>query len=212
MTDRLSAEQFNSLPNATKEYLRSQGLAPDAGAPFTAQGAATPAPATRTALPPGVPDLDGIPDQSNRGPEFVPFDREYDFEATLDQVQHRFSERSGPNFYATITITKASPSAEAAGLLVGTHRAWGWYYNPSAFGKEKDKSDASLRRFKDFVRQVSGLPEGSAGVNAKSAELLEKSRAVPSLGIRLRAIAVRGSEKRDKPGTYFYNQTIIPLG
>lgn len=212
MADRLSKEQFDALPNATKEYLRQQGMAPDSDAPFTAQGAAIPATAPRTAMPPGIPDLDGIPDQSNRGPEFVPFDREYDFEAVLDQVQHRFSERSGPNFYATITITKASPSAEAAGILVGTHRAWGWYYNPAAFGKEKDKSDASLRRFKDFIRQVCGLPEGSPGVNERSAELLERSRAVPSLGIRLRAIAVRGSERRDKPGTFFYNQTIIPLG
>lgn len=212
MTDKLTTEQFDALPNATKEYLRKQGMAPDSAAPFTAQGAAIPTPAARAALPPGIPDLDGIPDQSNHGPDWVPYNREYDFEAVLDQVQHRFSERSGPNFYATITITKASPSAEAAGILAGTHRAWGWYYNPSAFGKEKDKSDAALRRFKDFVRQVCGLPEGSAGVNERSAELLAKSRTVPSLGIRFRAIAVQGSEKRDKPGTYFYNQTIIPLG
>lgn len=210
MTDRLSLEQFNALPNTTKEYLRSQGLAPvEAGGAATTPAAATPAAATP---PTGLPDLDGIPDQSSRGPEFIPYNREFDFEFTLDQIQHRFSERSGPNFYATITVTKASPIALAAGIFEGSHRAWGWYYNPSAYGKEKDKSEAALRRFKEFVRQISGLPEGSPGINARTTELLEKSKQVPSIGIRGRAIAVKGNEKRDKPGEFFYNQTVIPLG
>jgi hypothetical protein len=210
MTDRLSQESFDALPKSTQEFLRKQGLAPDGTAP----GATQAAPVIAAHAPPatGLPDLDGIPDQSRSGPEFIPFDREFDFECTLDQLQHRFSERSGPNFYATITITKASPSAVAAGIFEGAVRAWAWYYNDRAFGKEKDKSDASLRRFKDFIRQASGLPEGSPGVNAKSAELLERSKVVPSLGLRLRAISVRGSERRDHPGTFFHNQTVMPLG
>lgn len=208
MPDKLTTEQFNALDNGTKAFLRSRGLAPDEGAPNPAPPIVAPhAPPTA-----GLPDLDGIPDQSKSGPEFIPWDREFDFDCKLDQMQHRFSERSGPNFYATITITRANPSAVAAGIFEGAHRAWAWYYNSGAFGKEKDKSDAALRRYKDFVRQASGLPEGSPGVNARSAELLERSKATLSLGIKLRAISVRGSERRDHPGTFFHNQTVMPIG
>jgi hypothetical protein len=207
MTQQLTPEQFAALPASTQAFLRQQGIAPG-GAPAQTTTPAVAPPAGA----PAVPDLDGVPDQASRGPDFIPFDREFDFECVLDQVKYRCGERSGPNFYATITVTKASESAIAAGILDGQHRAWMWKFNPNSYGTDKDKSDASLRRYKDFVRQVYGLPEGAPGLNEKSAELLAKSMTTPSIGIRLRVISIRENEMKNKPGSYFHKLLIQPVG
>jgi hypothetical protein len=201
---QFTPEQWAALPESTKKILSERGMAPQQSAPAPQQLDQPPA------SPPGLPDLDDIPEQGGSGPSFLPF-AEYDIEAVIDQVQHRFSQRSGPNFYATLTVTKASEQAVQAGVVEGTTRALYWPYNPNAFGKEADKSRASLGRYRQFVRQVAGLPEGSKEVNAKSAELLGTSKQAPSLGIRVRVISIRGSEMKQAPGKYFYNQTFIPL-
>ena len=201
----LTQEQFDALPASTQAFLREQGMAPGA-----AQATASAPQAPSQALPAGLPDLDAIPDQSSRGPDYMPYDREYDIDGVLHQVQHRFSERSGPNFYAEFTVTRASESAVLAGIVEGSKRAYAWYYNPGSFGKEKDKSDAAQRRFREFVQQISGLPEGSP-VNSTTAQLLGKSQSQPDIGIRFRAISVRGNENKNKPGTYYHNQRVMPI-
>lgn len=195
----LTQEQFDALDKAAQEYMIKAGLAPSSVA---VQPTRIPPPA------PGIPNLDEIPEQSSKGPEWIPYDREFDFECVLDQVKHRpETERSSTNFYAVVTITKASHSAQQAGILEGTQRAWSWYYNVHAKGKEQDKSKAALARYRDWVRQVTG----ATSPNEASAKLIADSLATPSLGIRLRAISVRGNERKNDPGKYFYNQTVIRL-
>lgn len=199
----MTQQEFDAQPAAVQAYLRSAGLAPGATPPA--------APAQSVAAAPlSPPDLDGIPEQSSNGATFLPFS-EYDFTGEIAQVQHRFSEQSGPNFYSTITVDTASESALQAGITVGSTWAFYYKYNPNAFGKDRHKSDGSLRRYAAFIRQVCGLPTG-ASINAASADLIERSKQVPTLGIKVRVISIKGNERRDEPGTYFYNQTVIPLG
>lgn len=207
MSERLTHQQFSTMTPDMQALMISRGLAPEGVAAPIAQNTAQPTPAPQT--PTGIASLDDVPDQSGTGPAFLPW-AEFDCTCTLDQVQHRVGHRVGPNYYAVLTVVQASESAIRAGIVEGQTRSLMWSYNPNAYGTEADKSKANVSRYKQFVRQVCGLPDG-AKVDAQSAQLLADSARVPSLGRKVRIISVQGSEMKKSPGKFFYNLAFIPL-
>jgi hypothetical protein len=40
---------------------------------------------------------------------------------------------------------------------------------------------------------------------------LEDSAKQPSLGIKLRIVSIRGNEKKNRPGEYYFNETILRI-
>lgn len=234
MSDRLSLEQFAGMTPSIQQLMIDRGLAPvgvmapgaqppQSPAPVAAQQPAVPAAAQPPAQPPqspapaaqppapvaGLASLDEVPDQSRNGADFFPF-AEFDCTGVLDQVQHRVGERCGPNYYAQFSIITVDESGMKAGIVPQSSRSTMWKYNMNTFGDQKDASNRSVARYKAFVRQVSGLPEG-AKVDAQSAQLLADSARAPSLGRKVRIISTRGNERKNKPGTYFYDIVFIPL-
>jgi hypothetical protein len=206
----MTPEEFNQLPANVQAVLVSQGRAPQPAAPEPPSDDPDASdPWASDADEPDLDDTEAIPEQGS-GPKFLPF-APFSFEGTLLQVKHRPGNgRSAPNYYATIRVDKASESAQRAEIIEGTIRAFYWPYTPihQCYGKEQDKSKASLGRYRQFVREVCGLPSNGK-VSEASGDLIRRSVSSPSLGIKLLVVSEQGSAMKTKPG-YFYNIKVIP--
>lgn len=194
---------LSKLPKHIQDAIAAaQGVAPQAAPVATQTAPAAPAvaarpPATPQFDPNVMPDLNSIPDQSERGAKYLDYKEIYDIRATLNQVRHVApTARSGPRFEIIFEVTRVD---KATTIMVGTTRALGYFYNPYAFGKEKDKSDRSLKRFKEAVAGIMGQ-YGQKGFDADKAasELVSLSVQVPSIGIPLRLVNVEDGRKVDK--------------
>jgi hypothetical protein len=154
-------------------------------APAQAVVAAAPAPPPFD--PNVIPDINSIPDQSGRGPKYLPWDEIYDLGCTLHQIRHRPpTDRSGPRFEAIFTVDTV---AAGSTIMPGTERARAWFYNPYAYGKDKDASERNLRDFKAFVAACMGqATTKDFDSNAAASQLIALSVQVPSLGIRIRLL------------------------
>jgi hypothetical protein len=152
-----------------------------------------------------MPGLNGIPDQASMGPKYLPWKETYDIRVTLHQIRHRApTQRSGPRFEAIFDVTRVD---KADTIMAGTPRALAFFYNPYAYGKEKDKSDRNLREFKEFIAGCMGQ-RGQKGFDADktAAELIALSIKVPSLGLPLRMINIEDGTSKTT-GQVFYKQT-----
>jgi hypothetical protein len=192
------------LPPAVQAIINraNAGNAQATSSPVAASPAQQPPPFDPNVMPP----LNSIPDQSQRGPQYLPWNEPYDIRTVLHQIRHRApSARSGPRFEAIFEITRVDLSPQTKPILVGTTRALAWFYNPGLYpGKEKDKSDRNLRRFKEFVAGISGQT-GIAGfdADAMASQLVSTSTQVPSLGIPIRLINTEDGTSKETGKTFF---------
>jgi len=181
-----------------------------------APAAAQPAPAPAVIAPPPfdpnvMPSLGAIPDQSQRGPKWLPYNEVYDIRVILHQLRHCApTQRSGPKFEATFDVVRVDTGST---IMVGVPRALPWFYNPYAFGKDKENSDRSLRRFKEFVAGCMGQT-GQKGFDADSAasELIRLSIQIPSLGIPLRLINVEDGVSKETGKTFYAPVCMLDQG
>jgi hypothetical protein len=180
---------------------RQQGSAP--AAPPVVATAPTPPPFDPNVMPP----LNSIPDQASRGPKYLPWNEEYDIRVTLNQLRHRGpTDRSSPRFEALFDVTRVDRGQT---IIVGTPRGVAFFYNPHAYGKDKDASDRNLRLFKEFVAGCMGqLGQPKFDADTAAAELIKLSIQVPSLGIPLRLINVQDGTSKTT-GKTFYAQTCM---
>ena len=155
-----------------------------AAVPAAAPPIVAAAPAPPPFDPNVIPDMNSIPDQSSRGPKYMPWDEIYNVKAVLHQIRHRPpTERSGPRFEAIFTVTEVLAGTT---IIVGTERAKAWFYNPYAYGKDKDASERNLRDFKEFIACCMGQQSVKGfDSNAAASQLTALSTQVPSLGIPL---------------------------
>lgn len=198
------------LPDHIQKIIDAQKQAAPASAAPAAAPAAAPV-AAQAAPPPFdpnvMPSLNAIPDQASRGPKYLPWKEVYDIRCTLHQIRHRApTDRSGPRFEAIFDVTKV---VKGETIMAGTPRALAWFYNPFAYGKEKDKSDRNLREFKEFIAGCMGQA-GQKDFNADkaAAELIALCVKVPSLGLPLRMINVEDGTSKTT-GQIFYKQTTM---
>jgi hypothetical protein len=196
---------MSNLPSHIQAIIDAQkgAQAPAAAAPPVVAAAPAPPPFD----PNVIPGLNIIPDQASKGPKYLPWDEAYDIRVTLHQIRHRApTERSGPRFEAIFDVTRVDRGST---IIVGTPRAVAFFYNPYAFGKEKDKSDRNLRQFKEFVAGCMGQA-GQKGFDADAAasQLIALSIQVPSLGLPLRMLNSEDGTSKTT-GKTFYQQMVM---
>jgi hypothetical protein len=157
-----------------------------------------------------IPALNNIPDQQSKGPRYLPWNEVYDVRATLHQLRHRApTERSGPRFEATFTVTRTDV---ASTVMANTERAVAFFYNPYAYGKDKDASDRNLRDFKEFVAGCMGQGgQKDFDADAAASQLLALSIQIPSLGIPIRLLNQEDGTSKTTGKTFYKRTTLLAV-
>jgi hypothetical protein len=196
---------MSNLPTHIQAIIDAQSHGASPAAPVAV---AVAAPAQPAFDPSVTPALNSIPDQAGRGPKYMPWDELYDVRATLHQIRHRApTERSGPRFEAIFTISRVDLSST---IIQGTDRAVAFFYNPYAYGKEKDASDRNLRAFKEFIAGCMGQAnQKDFDADSAVSQLLALSIQIPSLGIPIRLINQADTPNKITGKTFYQRTTLL---